>query len=364
MRARLPFLRSVVGLGLALALAAVLVLALVRVDRVVVARGTLLGGSSVVRAPLAGTLREARVCPGQPFDAGELLFVLEDAPLRAELAALEAELAAGRARAEALAERLRAGHEERLPAQGARGELDLRQAQVAYQGALRRVESLESLRGQGLVAEIAYQDALDERRSAELAVEQRRLEHGDAAEVLQSELIELEAQTRSLEGEQAARRAQLAELERSLVRTRVVAERAGRWVGATAEELVGRRVEAGDELGRIAHGRPQRFVGRVDDMGRAHVEGPLPARVRVDGYPWLLHGSVAGRLTRIDDVSGEGPGFEVEVTLSEVLPDAPPAERPVPPLFEGMGAESRILVEQRTALGRLLLERLLGDAEP
>ncbi|HVS19124.1 MAG TPA: hypothetical protein VMT18_11035, partial [Planctomycetota bacterium] len=206
--------------------------------------------------------------------------------------------------------------------------------------------------------ELAYQEALDERRSAELALEQRRLTGSSSADSLASELVTLASELRALADEQSARRARQVELTRRLECTRVVASRSGSWIGAAPEDLLGRRVAEGEELGRLAAGRPRRFRGRIDDLGRAHVEGPLPVRVRVDGYPWLLHGSVSGRLTRIDDVAAGASGFEVEVTLE------PPFERAQVELFEGMRAEGRILVEERVSLVRLLFERLLEVEEP
>ena len=356
MRARLPFLRLVLALCVLLVAATVLVAWLVRIDRVVVARGTLRGGSTSVRAPFDGVLRTVHAAPGQDLEQDALLFELDDDQARADVARLEAESRALDARRAGLEERLRARREASLPQARERGELRLERAQVERESASRRVAALEGLRDEGLVAELAYQDALGERRSAELAVEESRLAGTSEAGALESELVELAAGLEELAAERLALAAGLLEARRRVESSRVRAPCAGRLVGAAAADLAGRKVIAGEELARLAHGPAERFEGFVDDLGRAHVTADLPVRLRVDGYPWLLFGSVRGELERVDDVGESGRGFAVEVAL-----DGPTHGGP---LLEGMQAQARILVEERVSLARLLVERLLGDREP
>jgi multidrug resistance efflux pump len=356
MRARLPFLRLVLALCALLVTATALVAWLVRIDRVVVARGTLRGGSTAVRAPCDGVLRAVHAAPGQQLERDALLFELDDAQARAELARLEALERALDARRAGLQERLRARREAGLPQARERGELALERAQVERESAARRVDALENLRDEGLVAELAYQDALGERRSAELAVEQSRLAGTTEAGALESELAELAAGLEELAAERLALAAQVLEARRRVEGARVSAPCAGRLVGGAAADLAGRSVRAGEELARLTHGPAERFEGFVNDLGRAHVTADLPVRLRVDGYPWLLHGSVLGELERVDDVGEVGHGFAVEVALAGPTHGGP--------LLEGMQAEARILVEERVSLARLLVERLLGDGAP
>lgn len=120
--------------------------------------------------------------------------------------------------------------------------------------------------------------------------------------------------------------------------------------------MPGRAVRAGEELLRIATGVPSRFDGMLTDAGRAVVRPDHEVRIRLDGYPWLIHGTLPGKVVRVSERREKGGGFPVEIQIQ-------PASAPGP-LREGMRGLARIAVGQKVSLGRLLVESATGLGQP
>ncbi len=350
MRRRTPLLRSVLT-ATALLSAAGAALLLVPLDRVVAATGFLAGGSTAVRAPLDARIERVLVEPGDAVQPGDPLIVLEVAELANERARCEARARALEERVQAL--RAQLGHlRETLQVHERNlALLELERAGVFEEAAQRRLRAQDRLRGENLVSELAYEDALAERELAGIAHERARLalEALPAAQAAATD--ELEAQLAESRSRLDELHLEAAELARREALSTLVAPLAGVVSSVVPSELVGRRVLAGEELLRLGHGPAERFEGRVGDLARAQVRAGLPVRLRVDGYPWLLHGSVRGRTGFVDERS-QGPGFPVEVALA--------GERQGLVLREGMAATARILVEESVPLWRLCLERVTG----
>ncbi len=321
------------------------------VDRVVAASGLLTGGSSAVRAPLDGRIERVLVRSGDSVRPGDPLLVLESARLASERARCEARIGALTERERALAAQfqhlreVRDGHERQL------AELEVTRAVLAEEAAERRLKSQERLRPDGLVPELSYEDARAERELARVVHEQARR----TLEALPSHQTatrnEVEAQLAEARRRLDELRLEAAELARQEVLATLVAPAEGIVSIASARELVGRRVLEGEELLRLAHGRAERFEGFVGELGRAHVREGMPVKLRVEGYPWLLHGSVPGRTAHLG-TRNDGAGFPVEVELEG---GAHGLE-----LHEGMHATARIRIEEAVPLWRLVFERLAG----
>jgi hypothetical protein len=110
-------------------------------------------------------------------------------------------------------------------------------------------------------------------------------------------------------------------------------------------------VGKGQELLRLAVGAAERFEGVLGDQARPMIHSGLGVKIRLEGYPWLLHGSLMGRVAVVSDRRDQG-GFPVEVALGETSR--------MGRLYEGMQGEARIVVEEQVSLARLLIERLAG----
>jgi len=350
LRRRTPLLRTVLATSAALVLACVVLLAFLRVDRVVSASGRLVGGSRVVRTPADGLVQEVLVRADQRVRAGEVLVVLESDELHSERLRAEAQIRALEGRIAALEARRDHLAAVRQPAARSLAGLAEETARVERDSAIHRAEVLEELAAGGLVDALTRDEARARSELARLGLERATRELGTLAPEQAYELAALEAdllQASSLLDETRLSAADLARREAS---TRVVAPVGGVVVAADLGELTGKRVLAGEELVRIADGRADAFVAVVPGRDRVHVARDMSVRLRVDGYPWLLHGTVPGRVTSVAASAGADGGFPVEVALERGDLDLE--------LFEGMRADARILVAERVRLGELLLDRL------
>lgn len=351
MRPRPPLLRTVALLAAAFVVCVGLVLFLVPLERVVSAEGSFTGPSRAVRAARAGRVGEVRVEVGARVEAGEVLMRLDELafePQRKELGARLAGLASSLAQIE---------RERRFA---------LEQAQPAARRALERAESsallvLEAsqakerryaeLRTQGLVEQVDYEEAVLARRLTEVDLEGVRAKRSERSALEAAEVAAFGARAELLEHERVALEAQRTELELQAARSEILAPQAGFVLGPTRAELLGRAVTEGEELLRIALPGVDAFVAHVDDRGRARLRPGQSAKLRLSGYPWLVHGTVAARVKEVDDRPGPD-GYRVRLELA--------AEASVGPLFEGMRGRARIATAQRAPIAWLLLEEAFG----
>lgn len=350
MRRRTPLLRTVLATT-ALLLACGLALLWLPVDRVVSASGVLAGGSTAVRAPLDARVERVLVRSGERVRAGDPLLVLESAQLASERARSEARIGALLERERALRTQLEHLRGVRIAHELELAEFELARAAMSEQAAERKLEALERLRPGGLVAELTWEDAQAEARLARLAHEQSRRALEALPKTQAATVDELEAQVAEAGRRLDELRLEAAELARREVLSTLVAPSEGVVSIFAPRELLGRRVLAGEELLRLGQSQAERFEGLVGELGRAHVAEGMPVKLRVEGYPWLLHGSLSGRTSHLG-TRNAGAGFAVEVELE--------GDRRGLVLHEGMHATARILVEEAVPLWRLVLERVAG----
>lgn len=347
---RTPLLRTVLATGLLLVAAVAGVLLFLRVDRVVVATGRLVGGSRAVCSPADALVTEVLVQPDQRVRRGEALIVLESAALRSGRRRAETQVEALESRLGALEAQLRHLSGVRHPRARREADLALERAKLEQESAERQLAALVALAEDGLVDRVTEDVA---RLRHELA----RVALGEATLILESLGTEQDAELQALEAELRQNRSLLeeqrlaaAELARQEALATVVSPADGLIVGADLERLVGRRVLSGEELLRVADGRAERFVGALADEARPHVQRAMAVRLRVDGYPWMIHGSLRGRVSSVGESAAEAGTYPVEVALE----GGTSLE-----LYEGMRADARILVEERVRVGELLFERLV-----
>jgi multidrug resistance efflux pump len=349
-------LRLLVGMSLALLLTTGGILAFFRIDRVGIAPGALEGGTRQVCAPRDGIVAEVKVAPGGRVEAGQELVEVDRRDLVSSAAALFAEIEALRAdRGARLGEVARLRREvhprelQEARSAEARARLKLDQAEAA-------AAAMAVLGREGLAGKLQVDQAETDRKLAALALQESE-RAVPLLEARQRARIEaLEAEVQRLEGDIESRRLERERTLKAIEESTVRAPVAGVVTASGLRELPGRAVKAGDELLRIAGATPDRFRGSLDDTGRAVVRPDQPAKIRLEGYPWLLHGTLRGRVARVSDRREEGGGFAVEI---EVDPATAPG-----PLREGMRGVARIIVEERVSLGRLFLEEATGRLGP
>ncbi len=354
-RRSLPLLRTVLGLGIALLAIAVAGLVLVRIDRVVVARGRLRGGSVPVTAPREGLVAEVLVDDGEVVATGAPLLRLDDDRLAALVRELEARIDGLRSRETELRERISRQRRELFPAEREEAVQALRRAEVELREVEVRAEATERLGREGLASGLDVERARLARERARVALEEAR----KALELLprrqRAREDELRSRLVALVAERAEAEARLAGARRDLARSIVTAPAAGEVACPACDELPGRRVEAGEELLRLVSREVRVFEAALADRARSRIRPGQPVKIRLDGYPWMLHGVLRGRVERVAPVRA-GNGYPVRIELD-------PATAPGT-LYEGMTGEARIVVGERVSLGRLLLERLAGTPSP
>ncbi|MCE9595794.1 MAG: HlyD family secretion protein [Planctomycetes bacterium] len=351
MRSRLPLARTVLLLTGAFVAAIVLVLAFVELERVVVADGAFTGPSRPVRAPRDGVIVELLVESGTRVEAGAVLARLDARSFeaeRAELAAKRSSVEARRAEFERekkhLAETVQPAEREALARAESAAELVVEAAKV-------KEKRFSDLQAVGLVEQGELEDAALARKLAEVELETARTARAQRPALETSALAEVDARVAEVGFELAAFDAQSVDLERRAAERDLVAPVAGCVLAPPRSEFVGRAVRAGDETMRVAVAGVEAFLAHVDDRGRARVKNGLAAKLRLDGYPWLVHGTVDAKVTLIADRADEH-GYLVRLEIDPALAPGP--------LFEGMRGRARIATAESASLLRLGLEELFG----
>jgi multidrug resistance efflux pump len=335
----------------ALVFASLGLLWLVQIDRIVVARGRLAGGSVSVRAPFDGRVAAVLVTSGAEVSEGTPL-------VRLETLAIETQAKAAAARIEGLLERQRALDQERQhlvsevhPAELEEAERSIRRARLELDRAQKKEQTLEQLERDGLTTRLELEDAAIARELAGVALESAERAQPALQARQRSSLDQIEADREAVASRLAEERASEEDLRARTEQATVTAPQHGIVIGDVLLELRGQAVGKGQELLRLAVGAAERFEGVLGDQARPMIHSGLGVKIRLEGYPWLLHGSLMGRVAVVSDRRDQG-GFPVEVALGETSR--------MGRLYEGMQGEARIVVEEQVSLARLLIERLAG----
>ncbi len=355
MRRRPPLLRTVALLTAAFAASVVLIACLAPLQRVVVGEGAFIGPSRAVRAPRAGRVADVVCDIGQRVELGDLLVRLDqqflvpaDDELRARYAALELAVAQlERERRHALEDLHPSARQALGRAQNA--------ATLVLDAAHAKERRYGELRTQGLVEQAEFEAAVLARKLSEVELESVRANAAQRPALERAELAAFEARARAIDQDRALLDARRAELELQRSRSVITAPLAGFVLGPTRAELEGRSLAEGEELLRIALPGVEAFVAHVDDRGRARVAPGQDAKLRLNGYPWLVHGTVTARVAQVADTPEAG-GYRVRLELID--------QGSIGPLFEGMRGRARIATAQRAPIAWLLIEEAFGLGAP
>ena len=262
---------------------------------------------------------------------GQVLFELESEDARLELEIARVRIPALEDGREALLREI-AAEEGRIEALGAasaaeRAELDamIRRALAVAATARDEADRLSRLQAEGLVSDahrlrLVNLAAGEESQCEALQhqSERRAIELADRKRELHSLVEELAVDRAEIEGELATTRATIERLEQVLAERLIRAPIAGR-VAALSARRRGDVVQAGEELAVVL---PEGELRIVADFPVAQTAGRVAvgqaARMRLDGFPWAQHGSLAARVTALAD---EPVGDALRVELAPVDPE-------------------------------------------
>jgi multidrug resistance efflux pump len=285
-----------------------------------------------------------------------LLIQFESESLDATEAQIQAHIETLKRRLRALgAEKARLTSEVH-PAETGQAARESERARLEWENAQATYQRTQQLWREELASERELQDAELALRLAELAAHEaeKALPHLLAKQKVTLEQISGEIQ--EISGRVAEAQISLTETQRQLSLCTVRSPDDGIVIGSDLFELEGQAVSQGDELMRLATGDAERFDGFLDDSGRARTRPGLPVKIRLEGYPWLIHGTLAGRVEVVADRRNPEGGFPVQISFD-------PASAPGF-LCEGMKGQARVVVEEKVSLGRLLIEKLAGTQKP
>lgn len=281
-----------------------------------------------VRANEPGTIADVLVAEGQAVEAGQVVAVIRADALVRDRAVAAAELAIARSRLE---ERRRPRPEEvelsRARTSGAR---------TRTTAAKQRLDDARALHDLGIASQAALADAQAKERRA---VGDALVSQADAALVLAGAR---EEEIAALDAAQRRWHARLVELEARIGRLEVRSPAAGIVVTPRTSDLVGRALDAGEELLEVHD--VTRFRLRI-----------VPSQ----GEP--IAGVAAGQ--RVEAATYGDPAHRVETTIGEILPPAGPGESVViysAPIAHadwrsGLAGRARIHAPERSVAYRLFV---------
>lgn len=286
-----------------------------------------------VASPFAGRIATVHVALGQAVAEGALLVELDTTALsgqlarqRARLAAVEAQIAPleqeAATRSAALPDS-RGAAAARVTEAGAK----LREVEVAADLSREEERRAESIRREGVVAAAEAARVAADARMKEMAVRAqrnvvRRLEAEGRTSVgaLEAELAGLDGQLAALRGDLAALQAEVALLVQEIERRSIRAPVAGR-IGAVAELRPGGFLDEGDPIATVVPPGRLRVVAEFPLASVGRLAPGQAARVRLDAFPWVEHGSARARVVSVGTEARDGR-VRVELSLAGEQPAA------------------------------------------
>jgi membrane fusion protein, adhesin transport system len=279
-----------------------------------------------VSAALAGRVARSGLAIGQEVREGEVLVELDASAPQLRLAeeqvrqkGLAAQIAALRIELNALARVGEAGQQVAQAAvQGAQFRSQEAAAGLAFANEQARRLKEDSLAG-GVAQVDALQAAAEARKLSAsheaLNAEVRRLDADGRTRSAQAQaqLDNLRRSGASLDGEMQSSRALMARLQLDIEQHRLRAPVAGR-IGEMAPLRVGDVVAAGQKFASVVPADELIVVAEFDPAGvLGRVRAGQAAQLRLEGFPWAQHGSIAATVSRVASEIRDGR-VRVELT--------------------------------------------------
>lgn len=327
-----------------------------------------------IQSPLSGRIVVVTMRLGMEVQAGDALVELDTEPQRLEVAQ-------GRARISALVPEIEAARQQlaaeelamTTQRQGAgvtlaEAQARVREAEAAHKEASDNLERTNRLAAEGLAskADTTRANGEQQQRAAArdaLKFASRRIAAAKRLDVSDRQVLAkaLERQIVALEGEIRTVQATVERLEHEVNRRVLRAPVDGLLVEMTPITS-GAVVKEGERIGVILPPGRLRAIAELappDALGRVRVD--QRARLRLEGFPWAQHGTVAATVTR---VSGEVRENRVRVELSvDASASAIPLQHGLPGVVEIEVERTSPAVLILRAAGRTL-DRPRPKAEP
>jgi membrane fusion protein (multidrug efflux system) len=299
-----------------------------------------------IESPVIGRVVSSTLVMGKRIQTGEILVVLDSEPQRLQLREERTRLQSLPPRVKALRNQIAAeeaaGHEELGVTQAAVGAARARreEAEAAARLASEEAERMRRLFQNGLVAEAEY-------RRSRADVEQARA----VVESLGKSLARLDLEQRVRE---RTRDARILELQVRIAELTGLISSASARVGSLEHEMERRFIRAPVDgvLGEVAVLRPGAFLDEGDGLGVVVPDGEVrvvaefappaalgrivpgqPARVRLDGFPWLQYGSLPATVAMVGSEIRDGR-VRVELVLEDTSESAVPLQHGLPGTVE------------------------------
>jgi membrane fusion protein (multidrug efflux system) len=304
-----------------------------------------------VEAPVAGRVVATHLVLGQEVQSSGVLVELdataqqlqleeEQARVRALAPQLEALHTAIAAEEQALREARHAGRSALDEARARH-----REAAVAARTAEEEAELFTRLQGRNLSSQLdllrANAEAQRRRAAADtlrLAVSRLDSDHRTQESDRQARLEGLRRDVTRLAGDMTTAAATVERLAHEIERRRVRAPMAGQ-LGEVAELRIGSVVREGDRLAAVVpRGDLQVVADFLPPSALGRIRSGQPARLRLQGFPWMQYGSLAARVSRVASEVRDG---RVRVELCVDPGDASPI-----PLQHGLPGSVEVQVER------------------
>ena len=312
-----------------------------------------------VASPMAGRVIRSELAIGREVKEGEVVVEIDSADVQLDIREQQARQEALRAQAEALRAQIdaeqRAREQETQAGRLGREEkqAEAREADAKALHAENEQRRLQQLYESRLISERDYQqgvaDAQRLRAGAQakaIAVDRAGQEQltGDKDRV--ARISGFESQIAGLESQIPTLDATIARLKNEVERRLVRAPTSGK-LGEAATLRPGAVVKEGDKLGAIVpSGRLAVVAQFAPEAALGRIRNGQPARVRLDGFPWIQYGVVTARVTQ---VAGEVRNGTVRVEMA-----IDPAMARSIPLQHGLPGSVEVEVERATPWALLM----------
>ena len=312
-----------------------------------------------VDTPVGGRVAVAHLAAGQRVKAGDLLLELDANPERLARTEALARVAPSAQQLNSLIEELKAEERaldvERRSAEAANSEARAKtqESVSAAEFAAEEAKRLSDLQRRGLVSDLDAlrgQKLAEERQSVARAAEfaaRRVTEDLDAREQDRlARVARLKNEVAAIEGGRSEAFAASDRLDYQIEQRQVRAPIAGT-VAEIAPLKIGGMVQSGDRICTIVPDGVLKVVALfAPSVALGRVRDGQPARVRLEGFPWMQYGSAPANVSHVSGELRDGQ-IRVELALTR-QPDS------AIPLQHGLPADVDVEIEQISPMAMVL----------
>jgi len=324
--------------------------------------------TSAIQSQVAGRVLESKLTVGRAVKAGDVLVQLDDRRLtlavdekRAAIGATEKEIVG--LRSQATAESAARSEEQRVTVTAADGaRANQRDAVAAAKAASMEADRIRQLRTSGLISEREYQQALTAHERSQAVADREtivitRIDREQRAKDQEREtrMRKLETEIARLQGESEKHVAEIATLRDEASRYAVRAPIDGR-IGEAVILRPG-SVIGTEKIAAIIPESQIQIVANYPAAAMGRIQVGQPARMRMEGYPWMQYGALEAVVTRVAGEVRDG-GVRIELSVDG-------SHAPRIPLRHGLPGSLEIEVERVTpaALALRSAGRVLGQPQ-